>query len=199
MPKTYSILTTDESEITVTSAEFYTALNTRDENGKSLYYWYDDGEYSFTEHKYIRGDKNYLLPKSSKRLSEAYGVHHSNIENQRNKDNRCKGSGFITVPLTTERDDEISEQEIEDERSEHDIYENATRSELLEHLYVALYELKALDREIVVALYGLYGQAPMSRTTCATVLGKNWRTIKRAEERALAKFRYLLVDFSDCI
>jgi hypothetical protein len=197
--KTYTIHTTDEVGIPVTAAEFFTALNTKDKNGDSLYHWYDDGEYDFSTHRYLRGDNNSLFPKASEHLSEVYRIHHNDIERQRIADIRRIRRGIVTnVLMVTEGEDgEPIEREFEDERAEANIYGNAEHNDLVQHLRSVLDELKALDREVVIALYGLDGQAPMSKTACAATLGKNWRTIDRAEERALAKLRVLLADFSD--
>jgi DNA-directed RNA polymerase specialized sigma24 family protein len=194
--KTYNDFTTGTA-VPITAEEFITALKKKDENGKSLYHWYDDGEYSFVKHRYIRGENNYLFPKASERLSEVYRIHHNDIERQRQQDIRRIPLGLITVPMETEQDGETRGLEIEDERAERDIYAGIERSDLISKLYAVLDELKALDREIVVALYGLGGQAPLSKKACAETLGKNWRTINNAEKRALSKLRELLADFAD--
>jgi RNA polymerase sporulation-specific sigma factor len=192
MAKTYSILTSDEVGIPVSRKEFMEALNTL------LYYWYDDGEYSFAEHRYIRGENNYLFPKTSERLSEAYRIHHNDIERQRQQDRRRIPTGIIEVPMTIVGDDgEERDRDIADETAERNIHAAMEHSELTERLRGILGCLKALDREVVALLYGLNGQAPMSKTACAGALGKNWRTVARAEERALAKLRTLAAGFED--
>jgi len=196
--KTYNDFTTGKA-VPMTAEKFFAALNAKDENGEplSLYYWYDDGEYSFKEHRYIRGENNFLFPKADKDLREVYRVHHNDIERQRQQDKRRIPLGIVTVPMESEYDGETRELEIEDERAEREVHSGIERSDLISHLYAVLDELKALDREIVVALYGLGGQAPMSKTACAETLGKNWRTVDRAEKRALAKLQELLADFAD--
>lgn len=199
MKKSYSIFVSDEQPLPVTPADFFKALNAKDENDNllSLYHWYNDGEYSFTEHKYIRGRNNYLLPKSSKRLSESYRIHHNDIERQRQQDIRRAPLGIITVPINDECGGEEYENTLVDEQAESEIHNGAESGELLDHLHRVLHDLKELDREVVTLLYGLGGQAPMSKTACSEALNKNWRTVDRAEQRVLSKLRVLLADFAD--
>jgi hypothetical protein len=195
--KTYTIFDFKVVTASVTAIKFFAALFKKGEDGKSLYYWYDDGEYSFAEHRYIHGDNNFLFPKASEHLKEIYRIHHNDIERQRMQGIRRIRRGVSVASLTIEDDDALVEREVADEHSESDIYAPAEYNDLAKRLGIVLNELQALEREVIAALYGLDGQVPMSKTACAAALGKNWRTIARAEERAIAKLRDLLADFSD--
>ena len=194
--KSYTILSIDNAETSTSATKFFEALYTKDEHGKPLYYWIDDGEY--INGKYQRGNNNVLLPRESAHFTEVYRVHHNDIARQEMAGIRRFRAGNSNVSPGTENEDgEPCEREIVDERAERDIYANVEHAELIEHLYIVLDELNSLDKEIVSMLYGLDGEPPMTKTACAAALNKNWRMVSRAEERALAKLRELLADFAD--
>lgn len=108
-----------------------------------------------------------------------------------------RGQGLAFVPLYSEDEDGYMESTIPDTSREANVEGSAERSELLEKLYAVLAELKPLDREVVVRLYGLDGQTVLSKDACASALSVSWHTVDRANTRSLAKLRILLSDYAD--
>jgi hypothetical protein len=205
--RTYTILSTDGRSLRVTAGKFYSTLRAKGTDGKSLYWLYDEGQ-------------DYVLMPKCDIYRETYRAHHNadSADYQTvDRATRCRDpitgvickkrcatcekrderQGLAFIPLCSEDEDGYMESIIPDTSREANVEGSAERSELLEKLYAVLAELKPLDREIMVRLYGLNGQAVLSKDACATALSVSWHTVDRANTRSLAKLRILLSDYAD--
>ena len=204
---TYTIYDLEGIATPVTADKFYEMFHSKKPDGKSSYWLYDEGQ------DYV------LLPKCD-RYRDVYRVHHNanSVDYQsvnyatryhdRITGGICKGKcatcekrnehhELAFVPLYSEDEDGYLEYNIEDTSQESNVEGSAERSELFTKLYAVLDELKPLDREIIIKLYGLYGQSSFSKDACASALGVSRHTVDRANTRSLAKFRVLMSDYFD--
>jgi DNA-directed RNA polymerase specialized sigma subunit len=179
----------------------------KDSDGKSPYWLYDEGQ-------------DYVLMPKCDLYRETYRTHHNadSADYQVvDRATRCRNpitgvickrkcatcekrderQGLAFVPLYSKDEDGYMESTIPDTSREADVAGSTEHSELLDKLYSVLDELKLIDREVMIRLYGLYGQAVLSKDACASALGISWHTVDRANTRSLTKLRTLMSDYSD--
>jgi hypothetical protein len=191
--KTYAILSHNEAT-PITKTEFMRLLRMKDENGKAVYGWCDDGEYdesyeygSRTNRHYRHGDNNYLIPLGDKSLAEIYRIYHNDIARQQMLGIRRKRAGFSINPMPTHVDDDGNKIEIEYPDETDDVETIALNDALLRDLHAVLGLLTEYERYIVDSLYGVDKHSTMSLQEFATSENMKYSSARSLRDSVLRK------------